>query len=336
MEPLKPVAAPRRVLVTGAGGYVGANTVARLLSDPAVAEVCAAVRTDEAARTVRGWFPGQSRLRLAVGELPSRPWDLHGLDTVVHAAAWISLRASSGPAARFDEINAAGTRSLLEDARAAGVSRFVFLSSQAAYGVSRPPPWTEDSPLAPETDYARSKVAAEQACLEQSAGGVPVVILRLARVYGAGLAMRWEEVLPKFALLTASGRPMTVHGGGRERVDLVHIRDVTEAIARAATRPALPSPLVLNIGGGATRSILELAETFRSQARGLGLTPPALDHQAAASTTVRQWGMELSRAAACLGWKPAVFTEEGIVELLQLALARPASPDAGYTPAPAP
>jgi nucleoside-diphosphate-sugar epimerase len=123
-------------------------------------------------------------IELAIGDLSSPSSlakALEGCDAVVHAAVGTSWRRSERVF-----VNVKGTRHLVDAALRAGIKRFVHLSTVAVYGDRVTGTITEDTPVSPTRgwDYAESKYAAEQIVFEAASRGLPVVVLRVAAVYG--------------------------------------------------------------------------------------------------------------------------------------------------------
>lgn len=313
------LASPIAVLVTGASGFIGANLVAQFLETPGIREIRCAVRNSEASGALARHFRHDSRLRFVIGELPGAPWDVSGIDVVVHAAA---LRQDNDLATLFST-NIEGTRRLLQAMREAGVRRMVYLSSQSIYGTSRPPLWVETAPPIPETAYATSKWLGEHLCLNPGMGVSQTLILRLARVYGLGYGTRWQELPHRFSELTASGLPLPVFNGGHDELDMLHIHDLVQAVTKAATSPMAPEQnLVMNIGGGAPISVHDLAKACQHTANGLGLPAPEIAWVGGAHPVVKRFGMDIQRASMYLGWAPEIDIYQGIRDLISAALTR--------------
>jgi nucleoside-diphosphate-sugar epimerase len=174
----RPVAQQRRVLVTGASGFIGCRLSERLHfgSDW---RVRALIRNP--GRAVR---LARMPVEFALGDLAS-PADLarslEGCDAVVHAGIGTSWRESERIATTVK-----GTKNLVDAALRAGVKRFVHISTIALYGDQVTGTITEETPARPAKgwDYAESKLAAEQIVLEAASRGLPAVVLRVAVVYG--------------------------------------------------------------------------------------------------------------------------------------------------------
>jgi predicted dehydrogenase/nucleoside-diphosphate-sugar epimerase len=168
----------RRVLVTGASGFIGARLCERLHYDSDW-NVRALIRNP--GRAVR---LARMPIEFSLGDLTS-PADLarslEGCDAVVHAGIGTSWRESERVA-----VNVQGTKDLVEASLKAGVKRFVHISTIALYGNDVKGVITEDTPARPTKgwDYSESKYAAEQIVLEAAARGLPAVVLRVAVVYG--------------------------------------------------------------------------------------------------------------------------------------------------------
>lgn len=303
----------QHVLVTGATGYFGANIVEELLNRSATVRVHALVRNDQGREKLEKALGEPERLLFMNGQLPDGLPDLHGIDTVVHAA---SERLCTDPS-RFFLINTEGTRTLLEKMEKAGLKRLVYISSQAVYGTQSPPLWTEEMPIRPETPYASSKWMGEVLSLGDGYRVPEVIVLRVARLYGLGHFLRWEELPHKFAGLAAESKPLTVFGSENE-IDLIHVKDAAAAVAAASLAEfSGPGKRVLNIGGGCPVTISRFAAICGQAAVGCGLDKPqvALQDEGEIRTPLR-WGMAIDKARAELGWNPVHKLLPGIAELI--------------------
>lgn len=168
----------KRVLVTGASGFIGCRLSERLYFGNSW-RVRALIRSP--GRAVR---LARMPLEFALGDLDSvhdLTRALEGCDAVVHGAIGTSWRRSERISTTVK-----GTKNLVEAALGAGVKRFVHLSSIAVYGDQATGIITEDTPTNPKKgwDYAESKYAAEQIVLEAASRGLPAIVLRIAVVFG--------------------------------------------------------------------------------------------------------------------------------------------------------
>ena len=210
-----------KALVTGATGFVGSHLAEALHR-----------RGDEVTALVRS--PGKAaaleRLgaRLVKGDLDDAAAlarAAEGQQVVFHVAGVVAARNED----EFMRCNRDGTARLVAAGEAAGVSRFVLVSSMAAGGPATPGhPLTGAEPARPVTAYGRSKLAAEAAV---TAGALPWVILRPPTVYGP----RDREVLKVFQLARLGVAPL--FGDGSQQLSAVHGADLAEALVAAATAP---------------------------------------------------------------------------------------------------
>jgi nucleoside-diphosphate-sugar epimerase len=187
---------------------------------------------------------------------------LRGADAVVHLAA-----LSNDPIGNLDpewtrQINLAATVRLAESAKAMGVRRFVFSSSCIMYGAMDGAVADETSALDPRTEYARSKVLAEQALMALAADGFSPVVLRNGTVYGLSPRMRLDTVFNDFLATAVRTSTVVVRGDGQEWRPVVDIRDVAAAFAAAVTAPEeVVHGQAFNTGADhVNHRILELAE----------------------------------------------------------------------------
>jgi nucleoside-diphosphate-sugar epimerase len=219
-----------RVLVTGATGFVG-RALLVLLRDQGYA-VRAAVRRN-GAELPEGIEP------VLVGPLEEADTDwrpaLAGVELVAHLAARVHVMGESGPAAleRFRRVNVEGTRRLAEAAAAAGVRRFLLMSSVKAVGEGGGTPLTETTPPAPTDPYGVSKHEAEAAVAAVAlTSTMEWVALRPPLVYGPGVGANFRTLLG----LARRGWPLPL-GAVHNRRSLIFVGSLADAAARCLIHP---------------------------------------------------------------------------------------------------
>lgn len=314
-----------RVLVTGASGMLGSAT-ARAVAD--------------AGYRVRTFQRGPSRLGgdEVLGSVTD-PADVaravDGVDAVVHLAAKVSL---TGPAEEFERVNVRGTANLLDAAVAAGVSRFVLVSSPSVAHTGASIVGEGASPADPEHargDYARTKAIAEQLALAADSESLRVVVIRPHLVWGPGDTQLVERIADR----ARRGRlPMLGHGAALidstyvdnaasamvaalERAHAVHgrsyvvtngeprpIAEVMAGICLAAGAPvpswSIPAGLA-RIAGAA----VERAWSIRP-----GADEPPMTRFLAEQLSTAHW-FDQRRTRSELEWSPAVSLDEGFARL---------------------
>lgn len=326
----------RRVLVTGATGFIGSRVVPALLEAGAEEVRCLVRSPERAAALPRA---GDTRVARVVGDL-TRPESLAGIaegcDTVVHLAAEGHVSAQSEEAfQRFLAINVAGTEALIRGvAETGGVERFVHFSSTAAMGLIEKPVVSEADEPQPATPYQRSKRQSEITALETGRElGVPVVVLRPCMVYGPGGLGEFH----KMARLMRKGRFPKVGRGGN-LTPLVHVEDVAQAAVLAASRggafetylvasersPALDKLRAWIMEGWAEKAaypyvpapvMFAAAWGFEVLGRLTGRAPLATRRNIANTVFDRVFSIEKARRE--LGYQPAVDLHEGVVETVR-------------------
>jgi UDP-glucose 4-epimerase len=253
----------RSVLVTGGTGFVGR----RLLE----------ILREHGAR-VRALARPSSAIPAAWEEVEAVPGDLAdaaslarvcaGIDTVFHVAGFAHADAANNPefAARHWTINAEGTFRLLDAAVAAGVQRFIFVSSVKAVGEPGPCCVDERWDAPPATPYGQAKRAAEERVLAVGREtGLHVVNLRPALVYGPGM----KGNLPRLIEAVRRGWCPPLPETGNRR-SLVHVDDLAQALLLAAAQPAAAGQTYF-VTDGQPLSGRELYLVLR---RALGLSIP--------------------------------------------------------------
>ena len=240
---------PLRVLVTGATGAVG----------PAV--VRAATEAGHDVRLLVRRVPEDAELAACercVGDLttPGAVEDaVRQVDVVIHLAGLLHI-TNPGPEleAEYERINTTATRQLLDASRQAGVRRVVLASTTAVYGDTAARLATEDTPPAPDTWYAQSKLAAERLVLEAvGEDQAPLgTVLRLSAVYGPRVKGNYRRLV-----LALARRRFVPLGPGTNRRSLLHERDAGRAFVAAAVHPAAAGR-IYNVTDGTPHQVREI------------------------------------------------------------------------------
>jgi UDP-glucose 4-epimerase len=311
----------RRILVTGAGGFLGSH-----LCDHLLARGWAVVGLDD-------WSRGNqenlslARARAAFTLVTADVRDggavlaaAAGVDAVAHLAAFKIPRY--GGRLQTLEVNALGTRAALEAARHAG-ARFLFASTSDCYGKNPDLPFGEggDCVFGPARvarwAYAASKLFGEHLCYAyREEYGLPVRLVRIFGSYGPRQHRSWwggpQAVFGELAL---DGKPLVIHGDGQQTRSFTHVSDTVAGLVKVLEADAAADGQLFNVGSDEEVTIAFLARTVWRLARP-GEEPRLefLPYERIADRPyedVRRRRPDSARLRA-LGWAPAFSLEEGL------------------------
>lgn len=308
-----------RILVTGGAGFVG-GAVLRAISGQSGLEGVAAVRKVAAAHNL---VPGQF---VAVGNVDAHTnWRLalHGADTVIHTAARVHVMndQSADPLTEFRKVNVAGTLNLARQAAAAGVKRFVFVSSVKVNGEFTLPgqPFKADDTHIPNDPYGLSKYEAEQGLRAIAAEtGLEVVIVRPPLVYGPGVKANFAAMVRWLR----RGVPLPLGAVVNNRRSLVALDNLVDFLLVCATHPAAANQTFLVSDGDdlSTTDLLRRIEQALGKPARLAPVPVGLLRLAAAAlgragVAQRLLGslqVDIAKNKQLLGWMPPVSVDEAL------------------------
>ncbi|MCO6429400.1 MAG: NAD-dependent epimerase/dehydratase family protein [Deltaproteobacteria bacterium] len=300
----------KRFLVTGAGGFVGSNLVAALLSNGA-REVKALDRHSNSLRRLKGAVPVHYELgsQKDPAQASILRASLEDVDYLFHLAAEKHTNTPK-PAERYFDANISGTNELLVAAVDAGVRKVVFTSSLYANGRTDPPASREEDLPHPFTVYGISKLCGEHLMsFFARESKLRVCSLRLYFTYGPGQSqtMGYESVITKTFRRLQGGYQPVVYGDGMQALDYVYISDVVRALM-AAISPSADGTL-LNVCSGQAVRVIDLIRTMISVAKP---ELASIEH-AAADWTAGTWRCgDNSSIKRVLNWEPLVGLREGL------------------------
>ena len=301
----------RRVLVTGAGGFIGSRLCERLVEVGADVRTLVRYTSDGEA----GWLD-RSPIR---GEIDVRRGDLADRDSVYdavkdreivfHLGALIAIPYSYLAPESYVRTNILGTLNVLQAVRELGVQRLVHTSTSEVYGSAQFVPMTEAHPLVGQSPYSASKIAADKLAESYHRSfETPVVTLRPFNTFGPRQSAR--AVIPAIAVQLLAGRPVKL-GDTRPTRDFVFVDDTADAFLRAATVPGIEG-LTVHIGGGREIAIGDLPAMIGAAA-GLPVEVEADPQRIRpAASEVERLHADASRAKERLGWSPSISVEEGL------------------------
>jgi CDP-glucose 4,6-dehydratase len=303
----------RRVLVTGAGGFI-ASWLSRALLDEG-AMVVGIVR-DSAGERLLGLHGIQDGIELVRGSitdtaLVERVLNEYEIDTVYHLAAQaLVVAANRSPLSTF-ESNIRGTWTVLEAARnCQTVSRIVVASSDKAYGSQAELPYHEGHPLNGRYPYDASKVCADVLAQSYAATfDLPVVVTRFANIYG-GADLNWSRIIPGTIRWGLHGEQTIIRSDGLLERDYLFIEDAIRGYL-AAGRMSGESGVrgrAFNFGSGSPIRVIDLAEKILEMIPG-SLAPKVLG--VATGEIDRQY-LDSRLAHELLDWEPSVSLEQGL------------------------
>lgn len=303
-----------RCLVTGGSGFFGHLLVEKLLArgdDVRSFDLNAA--DDE--------FPGVEFQQGDICDLNAVRGACDGVEIIYHNVAQQPLSRDLG---RMKTVNLDGTKNLLSSALACGVTKTIFTSSTAVFGIPGELPIRRSTPSTPCEPYGRTKVRAEDLCSDYIKKGLDVTIIRPRTILGHGRLGIFQMLFEWIR----EGQNIPVMDRGDNVFQFIHAQDLADATIRASHRPG---PQIYNIGTdrfGTMREVLESlcqhaktgskvrsvpsapVQWMAAVAGKLGLSPLGAYHYLAYG---KPNYFDISDAVSELGWQPKYSNEEMMI-----------------------
>lgn len=302
-----------RVLVTGATGFVGRHLVARLLE--LGHDVVGTSRTVPKEESGISWLPFDLENQDSISRQ-----HLESVDCIFHLAAQVHVMRPGGVSDdSYERVNHIATRDLAARAAAAGVRRFVFLSTIKVNGerTDARPFRATDTPC-PSDAYARSKLRAEQSLLEiADKSGMEAIVVRPPLIYGPGVRANFERLLA----LAHRGYPIPL-GRVENRRSLLNVWNLVDWLILSQRHAAVVGKVWLVSDGidVSTHKLVELMASGMGKRAHVVAIPLWLlraaglmfGRQAEVGRLVESLQLDIAETCAATGWTPPVSLEDGV------------------------
>ena len=303
----------KKVLITGAAGFMGSHLTEALLEKGA--EITAFVRSadldtfkknregnldlvkDKISKFVEGDIANEKTTEQIKKESP---------EVIFHLAAQAYVPYSLEQPLDVLKTNLIGTLNVLNAAREIeGIERIVCTSSSEVYGTALTDKIDETHPLNPNSPYAASKIAADRYCYSYwKTYSIPVAIIRPFNTFGP---RHTYDVIPKFIQLALKDESITIHGEGKQSRDFTYVSDTVNGFMLMGERKEAIGKAV-NFGNGKAYTINQTAELIKK----LSGSKSEISHVESRQADVKRLICDYSLANKLFGWKPKVSFEEGL------------------------
>jgi UDP-glucose 4-epimerase len=293
-----------KCLVTGGAGFIGSNLVDKLVK----MGYNIIVIDNECSRSHEHfyWNKRAENYKLDIRNYSEIEPLFKDVDFVFHMAAESSIPASIKNPTLTMQTNIIGTCNVLEASRKNGVTRVMYSSTSAAYGLKNTPPMKEDMKRDCLNPYSVSKTSGEDLCkMYTDLFDLKTITFRYFNVYGQRQPVKgqYAPVIGIFLRQKEEGVPMTIVGDGLQTRDYIHVNDVVEANILATTCKAGFGE-VFNIGTGIQYSVLDLVKAIGGEFIHL---PPRIGE-------ARVSFADNSKSQKMLNWVPKIDLKKWLLE----------------------
>lgn len=303
----------KKVLVTGAGGFIGSHLAERLLAEGA--EVRAMVHYNALGKA--GWLdhsPFRESMEIIGGDITDRDSvsaAVKGVEVVFHLGALIAIPYSYRAPASYVQTNVVGTLNVLQAALDHGIARMVHTSTSEVYGTARVVPIPESHPLQGQSPYSASKIGADQmANAFHRSFGLPVATIRPFNTFGPRQSMR--AVIPTIIAQALSGKQIRLGKTDVTR-DFNFVANTVDGFLGVAACDAATGR-VTNVGSGieiTVNDVVRLVAEITGTPLEVETDPARLRPQA--SEVERLWA-DIAQAQELFGYEPRRTLRQGLEE----------------------
>jgi len=306
----------KKVLVTGAGGFIGSHLTERLSF--LGYRVKAFVHYNS--KNSWGWLESakcKEHIEVISGDV--RDTDIvrcamQDVDIVFHLAALIGIPYSYHSPEAYVQTNTKGTLNILQTAKDAGVKKIIITSTSEIYGTAQSVPINESHPINPQSPYAATKAAADLLALSfYRSFNLPVAVIRPFNTYGPRQSAR--AIIPTIITQILSGAKKLKLGSLTPTRDLTFVEDTVDGFIRAGESPKAIGE-VINLGNNSEISIGDLARLVCQYLKCDIAIASDNERKRPGKSEVNRLLSDNSKAKRILGWQPKYTLEKGLKETI--------------------
>lgn len=309
----------KKILVTGAGGFIGSHLIEELLKEGG--KIRAFIHYNSF--NSYGWIDSlEKRARKSIDIFSGDISDPHGVkkamrgyEIVFHLAALIGIPYSYHSPDTYVDTNITGTLNVLQAARELKVKKIIHTSTSEVYGTAQFVPITEEHPVNPQSPYSATKAGADFMALSfYRSFDSPVAIARPFNVYGPRQSAR--AVIPTIISQIASGKREIKLGSVNPTRDFTYVKDTVRGFM-ATAKSDQSTGEVVNIGSHLEISIGDLAKLIAKLMRVKIKIRAEAKRQRPKKSEVERLCAENKKAKKILGWQPKYSLEKGLKETIE-------------------
>ena len=298
-----------KFLVTGGAGFIGSNICRKLICQGCFVRIIDNLLTGKKSN-LADIIDRIEFIQADMGDEKVARAAMKGMDVVLHLGALPSVPRSVDDPAAAHRHNVDATFTLLLAARDAGVKRFVYASSSAAYGDTPTLPKVETMPPQPMSPYAVGKLTGEYYCsVFYQVYGLETISLRYFNVFGPyqDPTSQYAAAIPAFVTTILKDKPPTVYGDGEQSRDFTYVDNVVEANLLAA-RAKHTKGEVVNIACGEDVTVNAIIEMI-NELLGRNIKPI---YAAPRPGDIKHSLADITAAQKLIGFKPTVSFKQGL------------------------
>lgn len=309
----------KKVLVTGATGFIGSHLTKKLIDSGANVRALSHYSANPSLHNLEYLLTSDlERVEVVRGDIQDPFFVMEAVkdcEIVFHLAALIAIPYSYIAPHSYVSTNVHGTLNVLEAVRRTGVSRLIHTSTSECYGTAIYTPIDEKHPLQGQSPYSASKIGADKMVESYYRSfNVPVVTLRPFNTYGPRQSAR--AVIPTILMQLLSQSEVVELGNIHTQRDLTYVDDTVDAFIRAAIVPSIEGETI-HFGSGKAISIEELALECIKMTNSNAVVKTKDLRKRPEKSEVELLLCDASKAKCLLGWQPTVNLREGLTRVAE-------------------